>query len=128
MPGHMKHTEDGINEAGWAREMAKTHPSDNALLRATLKRSSLTAADIKAIRLTLYRTQVEFAALCGVRPETVSRWETGTVRPEAHADRLMRFLLRMRLHAPMRPLLRLLAHLPKLQRADRDRREAEGDN
>ena len=47
-----------------------------------INESSKELHPLKAIRLELALSQGEFADLLGVRPNTVSRWETGRREPE----------------------------------------------
>lgn len=46
--------------------------------------------DIKKLRQKLALTQVEFAALVGVDPITISRWERGLAEPSKLALRELR--------------------------------------
>ena len=49
--------------------------------------------EIKAIRLALGFKSKELAAVLGVSPHTVSRWEKGTVTPLPPTDRALRLLV-----------------------------------
>jgi len=57
------------------------------------KRAPLTAAEIRFLRKWLGWSGVDFAAHMGVAPETVSRWEKGSLGMGAAADRLLRMMV-----------------------------------
>jgi len=57
------------------------------------KRAPLTPAEIRFLRKWLGWAGVDFAAHMGVTPETVSRWETGSLGVGASADRLLRMMV-----------------------------------
>jgi putative transcriptional regulator len=59
------------------------------------------AADVKAIRAKLGKTQTEFAMMIGVSPATLRNWEQGRRQPEG----------------PARALLRVAARHPKVVKA-----------
>ena len=48
------------------------------------------AADIKAIRVNLGKSQVEFALMIGVSVSTLRNWEQGRRRPEGPARALLK--------------------------------------
>ena len=47
-------------------------------------------ADIKAIRLSLHKSQSEFALMIGVSVATLQNWEQGRRRPEGPARALLK--------------------------------------
>lgn len=49
----------------------------------------LSAEEIKKLRTNLGYTQIEFEAILGSGPKTVTRWERGTVAPSGAANRLL---------------------------------------
>ncbi len=53
----------------------------------------LAGREIRFLRKSLGWSGVEFAVRIGVRPETVSRWETGTEDIGETADRLLRLMV-----------------------------------
>lgn len=57
-------------------------------LKLSLKRSSVKAAAIVALRKRLNLNQVEFAQLSGVHPITVSKWERSEAEPTAYQKAL----------------------------------------
>lgn len=57
------------------------------------KRAPLAAAEIRFLRKWLGWSGVDFAAHMGVTPETVSRWEKGSLSMGAAADRLLRLMI-----------------------------------
>jgi transcriptional regulator with XRE-family HTH domain len=57
------------------------------------KRSPLVPAEIRFLRKWLGWSGVDFAAHIGVTPETVSRWEAGSLAMGAAADRLLRLMI-----------------------------------
>lgn len=61
-----------------------------ALIR---KRARLAPAEIRFLRKFLGWSGADFARHMGTTPETVSRWEHGTVPMGASADRLLRLLV-----------------------------------
>lgn len=81
----------------WCAECEAEHMTpemlDAALRRAVeliRKQDSLLSADeIKQLRTSLGYTQIEFEAILGSGPKTVTRWERGTVAPSGAANRLL---------------------------------------
>jgi len=63
------------------------------------KRAPLTPAETRFLRKWLGWSGVDFAAHMGVKPETVSRWEAGSLNMGAAADRLLRLMIVN--HAPV---------------------------
>ena len=61
-----------------------------ALLR---KKARLAPPEVRFLRKHLGWSQEDFARTFGVRPETVSRWETGAERMSPPADRLLRMVI-----------------------------------
>lgn len=57
------------------------------------KPTRLVPAEIRYLRKHLGWSQADFAAVMGVHPSTVSRWETGAQTMEAANDRLLRLLV-----------------------------------
>ena len=57
------------------------------------KRAPLTPAETRFLRKWLGWSGVDFAAHMGVTPETVSRWEAGSLGMGAAADRLLRLMI-----------------------------------
>jgi putative zinc finger/helix-turn-helix YgiT family protein len=65
-----------------------------AIARAVAsKRSRLEAAEIRFLRKWLGWSGADFAERMGVSPETVSRWEGGSQKMGATADRLLRLMV-----------------------------------
>ena len=61
--------------------------------RGEMKPSSVTrfaAADVKAIRQRLGKSQTKFAAMLGVSVATLQNWEQGRRRPEGPARALLK--------------------------------------
>ena len=54
--------------------------------------SSVSGADIKSLRKKLGLTQVEFASLLGVAPNTVARWERGEIGLSHSTEKLFSML------------------------------------
>jgi putative transcriptional regulator len=52
------------------------------------------AADVRAIREELGKTQTEFALMIGVSPATLRNWEQGRRQPEGPARALLRVAAR----------------------------------
>ena len=48
-----------------------------------------TAERVAALRAALHMSQAEFAAVLGVRQQTVSEWETGRYAPRGASARLL---------------------------------------
>lgn len=59
----------------------------------TAKPGRLSPNEIRFLRKHLGYQQVDFAKLVGVTAESVSRWESGSVRMADTADRLLRLLV-----------------------------------
>lgn len=57
------------------------------------KRSPLTPEEVRFLRKHLGFDQAEFGKRMGVAPESVSRWETGSMQMAPTADRLLRFMV-----------------------------------
>ncbi len=56
------------------------------------KQDLLTGAEIRFLRKSMGLPAKEFAAVVGVEPSTVSRWENGKQSPDRANDRLIRLL------------------------------------
>ena len=54
----------------------------------------LTGREIRYLRTSLMQSSRDFAAVVGVTPDQVSRWEKNRNRPEPSADKLIRMLAR----------------------------------
>ncbi|MEW5981595.1 MAG: type II TA system antitoxin MqsA family protein [Acidobacteriota bacterium] len=70
----------------------------------TRQRGQLTPAEIKFLHKYLGLSGVDFARHMGVTPETVSRWEKGTLRMGTTAGRLLRWLVATREPASAYPI------------------------
>jgi putative zinc finger/helix-turn-helix YgiT family protein len=57
------------------------------------KRERLTPQEIRYLRKWLGHSGADFAAVVGVTPETVSRWENGGLEMALPAERLLRLLV-----------------------------------
>lgn len=58
-----------------------------------VKKTRLTAAEVRFLRTHLGWSGTSFASHMGVKPETVSRWENGHDPMSALADRLLRLMV-----------------------------------
>jgi putative transcriptional regulator len=56
--------------------------------------TTIAAADVRAIREELGKTQTEFALMIGVSPATLRNWEQGRRQPEGPARALLRVAAR----------------------------------
>ncbi len=56
--------------------------------------TTFAAADVRAIREELGKTQTEFALMIGVSPATLRNWEQGRRQPEGPARALLRVAAR----------------------------------
>ena len=56
--------------------------------------TTVAAADVRAIREELGKTQTEFALMIGVSPATLRNWEQGRRQPEGPARALLRVAAR----------------------------------
>ena len=56
--------------------------------------TTFAAADVRAIREDLGKTQTEFALMIGVSPATLRNWEQGRRQPEGPARALLRVAAR----------------------------------
>lgn len=65
--------------------------------------AQLTPAQFRFLRIGLGFSGKEFAELLGKTPETVSRWEHGTLRLNPCADRLLRLLVVQQWPSPSDP-------------------------
>jgi len=61
-------------------------------LAVALKASALEGREIRYLRKHAERTPSEFAALLGVKPAVLDRWEGGEEAPEPEVDRLIRLV------------------------------------
>ena len=67
------------------------------LARALMRKPApLTPGEFRFLRTWLGHSSVDFAAIVGVRPETVSRWEHGGRSIPPTADRLLRLIVAAR--------------------------------
>jgi putative transcriptional regulator len=62
--------------------------------RAPSRVTAFAAADVRAIREQLGKTQTEFALMIGVSPATLRNWEQGRRQPEGPARALLRVAAR----------------------------------
>jgi putative transcriptional regulator len=61
---------------------------------APSRATTFAAADVRAIREELGKTQTEFALMIGVSPATLRNWEQGRRQPEGPARALLRVAAR----------------------------------
>ncbi len=75
-------------------EIPRIEDLHRTIARAVVtKPAPLTPAEVRFLRKWLGWSGVDFAAHMGVTPETVSRWETGSLGMGAAADRLIRLMI-----------------------------------
>jgi putative transcriptional regulator len=67
-------------------------------MRLAAKNSLLTPNEVRFLRKHLGYSGTDFAAHIGVRPETVSRWETGKEELSWHFELLLRSFVLLQLH------------------------------
>ena len=79
------------------------------------KKSYLGGAEIRFLRKNMAMPAKEFAALLGVDPATVSRWENGKQSPGALADRFIRMVYAARKGLAMEDLM---TDFPTIQAGD----------
>ena len=75
-------------------EIPRIEELHRTIARAVVMKSApLTPGEVRFLRKWLGWSGVDFAAHMGVTPETVSRWETGSLGMGAAADRLIRLMI-----------------------------------